>query len=73
MLDTHTGISRVAEDRYTTVLDGGWSIGDSLNGGYTQLAVVRAVLAATRMIALAIDPKRRPTIIYESTVYPGVT
>lgn len=46
MLDTHTGISRVAEDRYTTVLDGGWSIGDSLNGGYTQLAVVRAVLAA---------------------------
>ena len=32
-----------------------------------------AVLAATRMIALAIDPARRPTIIYESTVYPGVT
>ena len=32
-----------------------------------------AVLAATRMIALAIGPKRRPTIIYESTVYPGVT
>jgi len=32
-----------------------------------------AVLAATRMIAQAIDPKRRPTIIYESTVYPGVT
>jgi UDP-N-acetyl-D-galactosamine dehydrogenase len=32
-----------------------------------------AVLAATRMIAGLIDPKRRPTIIYESTVYPGVT
>jgi UDP-N-acetyl-D-galactosamine dehydrogenase len=32
-----------------------------------------AVLAATRMIAGAIDAKRRPTIIYESTVYPGVT
>ena len=32
-----------------------------------------AVLAATRMIAEAIDAKRRPTIIYESTVYPGVT
>ena len=32
-----------------------------------------AVLAATRMIARAIDPERRPTIIYESTVYPGVT
>ncbi len=32
-----------------------------------------AVLAATRMIAALIDPERRPTIIYESTVYPGVT
>ena len=32
-----------------------------------------AVLAATRMIAGVIDPARRPTIVYESTVYPGVT
>ena len=32
-----------------------------------------AVLSATEMIARAIDPARRPTIIYESTVYPGVT
>ncbi|MEO6581392.1 MAG: nucleotide sugar dehydrogenase, partial [Sphingomicrobium sp.] len=32
-----------------------------------------AVMAATRMIAVAIDPAKRPTIIYESTVYPGVT
>jgi UDP-N-acetyl-D-galactosamine dehydrogenase len=32
-----------------------------------------AVMAATRMVAAAIDPARRPTIIYESTVYPGVT
>ncbi len=32
-----------------------------------------AVLAATRMIATQVDPERRPTIIYESTVYPGVT
>jgi UDP-N-acetyl-D-galactosamine dehydrogenase len=32
-----------------------------------------AVLAATRMIAALIDPARRPTIVYESTVYPGVT
>ena len=32
-----------------------------------------AVLAATRMIAGQIDPDRRPTIVYESTVYPGVT
>ena len=32
-----------------------------------------AVLAATKMVAGAIDPSRRPTIVYESTVYPGVT
>ena len=32
-----------------------------------------AVVAATRALAEAIDPERRPTIIYESTVYPGVT
>ena len=32
-----------------------------------------ALLSATRMIARAIDPAKRPTIIYESTVYPGVT
>jgi UDP-N-acetyl-D-glucosamine/UDP-N-acetyl-D-galactosamine dehydrogenase len=32
-----------------------------------------AVLAATRTVAKLIDPERRPTIIYESTVYPGVT
>ena len=32
-----------------------------------------AMLAATRTIASVIDPARRPTIVYESTVYPGVT
>lgn len=32
-----------------------------------------AVLSATRTIAGLIDPARRPTIVYESTVYPGVT
>ena len=32
-----------------------------------------AVLSATGTIAGLIDPQRRPTIIYESTVYPGVT
>ena len=32
-----------------------------------------AVLAATRTVAELIDPEKRPTIIYESTVYPGVT
>src|SRR5260221_4873197 len=32
-----------------------------------------AVMAATRMLAGLIDAERRPTIVYESTVYPGVT
>jgi len=31
------------------------------------------VLAATRILGERIDAKTRPTIIYESTVYPGVT
>ena len=32
-----------------------------------------AVIAATRTVAKAIDPALRPTVVYESTVYPGVT
>jgi len=32
-----------------------------------------ALMGATRTLAGLIDPKRRPTIVYESTVYPGVT
>jgi UDP-N-acetyl-D-galactosamine dehydrogenase len=32
-----------------------------------------AVLAATRTVAGLVDPAKRPTIVYESTVYPGVT
>ena len=32
-----------------------------------------ALLSATRMLARSIVPARRPTIVYESTVYPGVT
>src|SRR4051794_18624872 len=32
-----------------------------------------AVTGATRMLAGLIDRERRPTIVYESTVYPGVT
>ena len=32
-----------------------------------------AVMAATRAVAGLIDCERRPTIVYESTVYPGVT
>ena len=39
-------------------------------GNHPDLGAVRA---ATREIAAAIDPARRPTIVYESTVYPGVT
>ena len=32
-----------------------------------------ALLSATGIIARLLDPLRRPTIVYESTVYPGVT
>jgi UDP-N-acetyl-D-galactosamine dehydrogenase len=32
-----------------------------------------ALIAATRTIAGLIEPAKRPTIVYESTVYPGVT
>ena len=32
-----------------------------------------SVMAATRMVAGLIDPAKRPTVVYESTVYPGVT
>lgn len=34
---------------------------------------LRAVLSATRTVAGMIDPARKPVIVYESTVYPGVT
>ena len=32
-----------------------------------------AVLSASRFVASVIDPALRPTIVFESTVYPGVT
>jgi len=32
-----------------------------------------AVMAASRTVAELIDPAKRPTVVYESTVYPGVT
>ena len=32
-----------------------------------------ALLAATRTVAGMLDSERRPTIVFESTVYPGVT
>ncbi len=31
------------------------------------------VIGATRSVAALIDPQRRPVVVYESTVYPGVT
>lgn len=31
------------------------------------------LMSATRTVAELIDPQRRPTIVFESTVYPGVT
>jgi len=31
------------------------------------------LMAATRTVAGLIDPSRRPAVVYESTVYPGVT
>jgi UDP-N-acetyl-D-galactosamine dehydrogenase len=34
---------------------------------------LRPVEAATRAVAALIDPERKPIIVYESTVYPGVT
>ena len=34
---------------------------------------LRPLISASRAIAGWIDPARRPTIVYESTVYPGVT
>jgi UDP-N-acetyl-D-galactosamine dehydrogenase len=38
-----------------------------------RLPDLSAVIEATRTIAKLIDPEKRPTIVYESTVYPGVT
>ena len=34
---------------------------------------LRALIAASEMIGRMIDPARRPLVIFESTVYPGVT
>lgn len=32
-----------------------------------------AVLSASRLVGTLIDPAKRPTVVFESTVYPGVT
>jgi UDP-N-acetyl-D-glucosamine/UDP-N-acetyl-D-galactosamine dehydrogenase len=34
---------------------------------------LRPVIGATETVARLIDPARRPVVVYESTVYPGVT
>ena len=34
---------------------------------------LRALIAASEMVGRMIDPTRRPVVIFESTVYPGVT
>ena len=34
---------------------------------------LRPVLGATETVAKLLDPARKPIIVYESTVYPGVT
>ena len=46
MLEIHTEIRETGPDRYATLIDAGWAIGNSINGGYLQLSAVRAVLAA---------------------------
>ena len=40
---------------------------------YRNRPDLSALLSATRMLARVIDPAKRPTIVYESTVYPGLT
>jgi UDP-N-acetyl-D-galactosamine dehydrogenase len=34
---------------------------------------LRPVIGATRSVATLLDPARKPIVVYESTVYPGVT
>jgi len=34
---------------------------------------LNALVGASRTVAGLLDPKRRPTVVFESTVYPGVT
>jgi UDP-N-acetyl-D-galactosamine dehydrogenase len=34
---------------------------------------LRPVIGATRSVAALLDPAKRPVVVYESTVYPGVT
>jgi UDP-N-acetyl-D-galactosamine dehydrogenase len=40
---------------------------------YRNRPDLKALLSATHMVSRSIDPTKRPTIVYESTVYPGLT
>jgi hypothetical protein len=44
-VEAASAVTRVGDGQYTTELDGDWSIGAAMNGGYLQLPLVRAVLA----------------------------
>jgi hypothetical protein len=44
-VEAASAVRRVGDGQYTTELDGDWSIGAAMNGGYLQLPLVRAVLA----------------------------
>ena len=48
-VDAASAVERVADGRYTTELDGDWSIGTAMNGGYLQLPLVRAVLGESAL------------------------
>ncbi|SEF90100.1 Acyl-CoA thioesterase [Thermomonospora echinospora] len=42
-----TAVSKVAEGRYTAELDGGYRIGEALNGGYLMAVLLRAAVDAS--------------------------
>jgi acyl-CoA thioesterase len=48
-VDAASAVAAVGDGRYTTELDGDWSIGGAMNGGYLQLPLVRAVLAESTL------------------------
>jgi hypothetical protein len=48
-VDAASAVSQLADGLYTTELDGDWSIGNAMNGGYLQVPLVRAVLAESAL------------------------
>ena len=48
-VDAASAVTPAGDGRYTTELDGDWSIGGAMNGGYLQLPLVRAVLAESAL------------------------